>query len=100
VQTPPEVATAMLKAAEVKPGDLVYDLGCGDGRIVIAAAREFGARGVGVDLYREHIAEAQRKAHDAGVADRVEFRLRQKGSSGGGGEYNRLCPEGENGNPG
>ena len=52
VPTPPEVATAMLKAADVKPGDLVYDLGCGDGRIVIAAAREFGARGVGVDLYR------------------------------------------------
>jgi 2-polyprenyl-3-methyl-5-hydroxy-6-metoxy-1,4-benzoquinol methylase len=74
VPTPPEVATAMLKAADVKPGDLVYDLGCGDGRIVIAAAREFGARGVGVDLYREHIAEAQRKAREAGVAERVEFR--------------------------
>ncbi len=74
VPTLPEVVTAMLKAAEVKPGDLVYDLGCGDGRIVIAAAREFGARGVGVDLYREHIAEAQRKAREAGVAERVEFR--------------------------
>jgi SAM-dependent methyltransferase len=74
VTTPPEVVTAMLKAAEVKPGDLVYDLGCGDGRIVIAAAREFGARGVGVDLYREHIADAQRKAREAGVAERVEFR--------------------------
>jgi SAM-dependent methyltransferase len=74
VTTPPEVVTAMLKAAGVKPGDLVYDLGCGDGRIVIAAAREFGARGVGVDLYREHIAQAQRKAREAGVAERVEFR--------------------------
>ncbi|HSW49477.1 MAG TPA: hypothetical protein VLH09_04845, partial [Bryobacteraceae bacterium] len=43
------VVTAMLKLAGVKKGDVVYDLGCGDGRIVIAAAREFGARGVGID---------------------------------------------------
>jgi SAM-dependent methyltransferase len=74
VKTPPEVVTAMLKAAEVKPGDLVYDLGCGDGRIVIAAAREFGARGVGVDLYPQHLAEARESARKAGVEARVEFR--------------------------
>lgn len=74
VKTPPEVVTAMLKAAEVKPGDVVYDLGCGDGRIVIAAVREFGARGVGVDLYPEHLAEARENARKAGVEARVEFR--------------------------
>jgi 23S rRNA G2445 N2-methylase RlmL len=74
VETPPEVAIAMLKAAQVKPEDVVYDLGCGDGRIVIAAAQKFGARGVGVDLYPKHIAEARRNAREAGVAGRVEFR--------------------------
>lgn len=74
VETSPEVVTAMLKAASVKPDDVVYDLGCGDGRIAIAAAREFGARGVGVDLSPEHIAEARRSAREAGVASRVEFR--------------------------
>lgn len=74
VETPPEVVLAMLKAAQVKPDDVVYDLGCGDGRIVIAAAQKFGARGVGVDLYPGHVAEARRKAREAGVAGRVEFR--------------------------
>lgn len=74
VETPPEVVIAMLKAAQVKPNDVVYDLGCGDGRIVIAAAQKFGARGVGVDLYPGHVAEARRKAREAGVPCRVEFR--------------------------
>lgn len=74
VKTPPEVVRAMLKAADVKLGDVVYDLGCGDGRIVIAAAREFGARGVGVDLYPQHIAEARENARKAGVEAHVEFR--------------------------
>ena len=50
VATDLEVARAMLEAAKVGPGDVVYDLGCGDGRIVIAAAQRYGARGVGVDL--------------------------------------------------
>ena len=48
--TPQVAVEQMLKLAEVKPGELVYDLGCGDGRIVITAARRFGARGIGVDI--------------------------------------------------
>src|ERR1700694_5673682 len=50
VPTPSDVFDAMLKVADVKPTDMVYDLGCGDGRIVIAAAQKYGARGVGIDL--------------------------------------------------
>jgi ribosomal protein L11 methylase PrmA len=64
----------MLKLAHASKGDMVYDLGCGDGRIVIAAAREFGSRGVGVDLNAAHIREAKENALRAGVADRLEFR--------------------------
>jgi SAM-dependent methyltransferase len=71
--TAPEVVSAMLDLAEVRPGDVVYDLGCGDGRIVIAAARR-GARGVGVDIDPERIREARANAQEAGVADRVELR--------------------------
>ncbi len=52
----------MLKLAGVKKGDVVYDLGCGDGRIVIAAAREFGARGVGIDIDPQRIAESNANA--------------------------------------
>jgi precorrin-6B methylase 2 len=74
VPTPPEVVTAMLKLAEVKNTDVVYDLGCGDGRIVVAAARDYGARGVGVDIDPARIQEAQTNAQKAGVADRVQFR--------------------------
>ena len=65
----------MLEAAEVGPGDVVYDLGCGDGRIVITAAQRYGARGVGVDLDPERIHEAHENAVRAGVADRVTFVL-------------------------
>jgi SAM-dependent methyltransferase len=68
-----QVVTAMLDAAQVGPGDVVYDLGCGDGRIVIAAASRYGARGVGVDLDPERIREARANAVRAGVADRVTF---------------------------
>ena len=64
----------MLKLAKVNRNDVVYDLGCGDGRIVIAAVREFGARGVGIDVEAERIREARANARKAGVADRVEFR--------------------------
>jgi SAM-dependent methyltransferase len=73
VSTPYEVVEAMLKLAQVGPNDVVYDLGCGDGRFVIAAAREFGARGVGVDIDPARIAEANAAAQDEGVADRVRF---------------------------
>jgi len=68
-----EVVGQMLKLAEVKPGDVVYDLGCGDGRIVIAAAKDFGARSVGVDINPERIRESQENAEKAGVAGRVKF---------------------------
>jgi len=73
VPTPPEVVDAMLKLAEVKSGDFVIDLGCGDGRIVVAAARDFKARGRGVDFNPTRIEEAKANAREAGVSDRVEF---------------------------
>jgi SAM-dependent methyltransferase len=73
VPTPHEIVGAMLELANVKRTDVVYDLGCGDGRIVIAAAREFGARGVGIDIDPDRIREAVANAGAAGVADRVRF---------------------------
>jgi SAM-dependent methyltransferase len=75
VATDLEIVNAMLTLAGVTRDDVVYDLGCGDGRIVIAAAREFGARGVGVDLDPQRIREAQANAIRAGVTDRVKFRV-------------------------
>jgi len=68
-----EVVTAMLKMAKVGKNDVVYDLGCGDGRIVIAAARQFGARGVGIDIDPKRIDESNENARKAGVTDRVKF---------------------------
>lgn len=73
VPTPEPVVEAMLKAAEVDSDDVVYDLGSGDGRIVIMAAERFGARGVGIDLNPERVREARENAKAAGVEDRVEF---------------------------
>jgi len=73
VPTPPSVVTAMLTVARVGPDDVVYDLGSGDGRIVIAAAREFGARGVGVERNPALVKEAREAAERAGVAARVRF---------------------------
>ena len=73
VSTPQPVVDAMLRLANVRAGDLVYDLGCGDGRIVITAARDFGARGVGIDIDPRRIDEASAFARLAGVADRVRF---------------------------
>lgn len=73
VPTPHDVVEQMLKLAGVKKGDVVYDLGCGDGRIVVMAAQRFGARGVGIDINPERIAEAKQNAEQAGVADRVKF---------------------------
>ena len=75
VATDLTIVNAMLTLANVTRDDVVYDLGCGDGRIVIAAAKEFGARGVGVDLDPQRIREAQANAVRAGVADRVTFRV-------------------------
>ena len=65
----------MLEMANVQQGDVVYDLGCGDGRIVIAAARKFGATGVGVDIDPALVAQAQAAAAAAGVAHLVTFRV-------------------------
>jgi SAM-dependent methyltransferase len=73
VATDLEVVRAMLEAARVGPEDVVYDLGCGDGRIVITAAQRYGARGVGVDLDPERIREARENATRARVTDRVTF---------------------------
>ena len=73
VPTPDEVVEAMLRLADVGANDVVYDLGSGDGRIPITAARRFGARGVGIELDPELVAQATRSAQQAGVADRVRF---------------------------
>lgn len=75
VPTPAEVVDRMLTLARVGKGDVVYDLGSGDGRIVIAAAKKYGARGVGVDIDPQRIAESNANAAAAGVADRVTFKL-------------------------
>ncbi len=73
VSTPEPVVVAMLRLASVHKGDMVYDLGCGDGRIVIAAARDFGARGVGIDIDPRRIDEANAAARSAGVSGSVRF---------------------------
>jgi predicted RNA methylase len=73
VPTPEPVAAAMLALAGTTRRDLVYDLGCGDGRIAVMAATRHGARAVGVDLDPARIDEARRRARRAGVADRVRF---------------------------
>ncbi|QDX24764.1 methyltransferase domain-containing protein [Sphingomonas suaedae] len=68
-----EVVALMLELGEIAPGDTVIDLGTGDGRILIAAARERGAQGLGVDIDPVLVAQARDNARDAGVADRVRF---------------------------
>ena len=74
VPTPPAVVAAMLKVANVGPGDVVYDLGSGDGRIPIAAVKDFGAaRATGIDINPERIKEANANVRAAGVGDRVRF---------------------------
>ncbi len=73
VPTPPAVVEAMLKLAKVTSSDVVYDLGCGDGRIPIAAAQQYGARGVGIDIDPVRISEANENAKTAGVTDKVKF---------------------------
>jgi SAM-dependent methyltransferase len=74
VGTPPDVVERMLRLARTGPGDVVYDIGCGDGRIVIMAAARFGARGVGIDIDQALLTRAEDAARQAGVADRVIFR--------------------------
>jgi SAM-dependent methyltransferase len=68
-----EVVHAMLRLAKVSASDVVYDLGCGDGRIVITAVRQFGARGVCVDIDPVRITESQENARQANVIDRIRF---------------------------
>jgi ubiquinone/menaquinone biosynthesis C-methylase UbiE len=73
VPTNMDTVHKMLEMARVGRNDVLYDLGCGDGRIVVTAAKEHGARGVGIDLNPERIAEANENARTAGVTDRVRF---------------------------
>ncbi len=73
VPTPHNVVDRMLAIAAVKPSDLLYDLGSGDGRIVIAAAKRYGARGVGIDLDPQRVLEARENAAKAGVGGKVSF---------------------------
>jgi predicted RNA methylase len=74
VPTPQPVVDAMLKLAKVGKSDVVYDLGCGDGIIVISAAKQYGARGVGIDINPVRIKESNANAIAAGVTDLVTFR--------------------------
>jgi SAM-dependent methyltransferase len=75
VPTEQDVVERMLELAEVSSKDVVYDLGCGDGRIPITAAKKYGARGVGVDLDPRRIGESRANAIRAGVQRLVEFRV-------------------------
>jgi len=74
VPTPHEVVDDMLRLANVHKGDVLYDLGSGDGRIAIAAAKKFGIKAVGIDIDPQRIREANENAKKAGVTDLVEFR--------------------------
>ena len=73
VPTPEAVVSAMLRLAQVKRGDVLYDLGSGDGRIVIAAAKRYGVRGTGIDIDPARIREANANARKAGVSKQVRF---------------------------
>lgn len=73
VPTPQEVVDAMLKLAKVTKNDVIYDLGSGDGRIPITAAKTYGARGVGIDIDPQRFKEASENLKAAGVGDRVRF---------------------------
>jgi SAM-dependent methyltransferase len=73
VPTPENVVDEMLRLTRVTKDDIVYDLGCGDGRLVITAAKRFGAHGVGIDIDPQRISESRENARQAGVTDRVRF---------------------------
>jgi SAM-dependent methyltransferase len=75
VPTPLPVVERMLELAKVTPGDVVYDLGSGDGRVVITAAQRYGARGVGIELNPVWVRDARRIAEALGVTDKVTFRI-------------------------
>ncbi|MBI2833951.1 MAG: class I SAM-dependent methyltransferase [Acidobacteria bacterium] len=75
VPTPQIVVDRMLELAQITKDDVVYDLGCGDGRIVITAAKKYGARGVGVDIDPERVAESEANAKRDGVDQLVTFKL-------------------------
>jgi hypothetical protein len=72
--TPPETVAEMLRMAKIKKGDVLYDLGSGDGRIPIAAAKEYGIRAVGIEIDPKLVTEAEENARQAGVAELVRFR--------------------------
>src|SRR5438105_8548749 len=74
VPTPQEVVDEMLKLASVQAGDVLYDLGSGDGRIAITAAKRYGIRAVGIDIDPQRIREANANANKAGVGKLVRFR--------------------------
>ena len=74
VPTPPEVVNRMLELAEVKSGDVVYDIGSGDGRIVIAAAKRYGVKAVGIEIDGDLVDKARRRAYAENVSDLAEFR--------------------------
>ncbi|HDI75407.1 MAG: RNA methyltransferase [Thermoprotei archaeon] len=71
VPTPEIVVKRMLQLAEVKPGEVVYDLGCGDGRIIITAAKDFGAYAVGIEIRKDLVEQCIRKVKELGLEDRI-----------------------------
>jgi len=73
--TPPKVVQGMLEIARVSNNDLVYDVGCGDGRVVIAAASRYGARGVGIDVEPYWVEQSTSNAAAAGVTHLVQFEV-------------------------
>jgi cyclopropane fatty-acyl-phospholipid synthase-like methyltransferase len=75
VPTPPEVVDRMLEMAQVKSGDVIYDLGSGDGRIIIQAAKRYGVKGVGIEIDAELVQKAKDNAFKEKVGHLVEFRL-------------------------
>src|ERR1044072_2309398 len=75
VPTPMNVVDRMLALAEIKPGDVVYDLGSGDGRIIIEAAKRYGVRGVGIEIDPDLVAKARNNAFRENVEKIVEFRV-------------------------
>lgn len=73
IPTPADAAAAMLKLAELEPSDRVYDLGCGDGRLLIQAAVNYGVQGVGIDVDAALLNQARRNTHQANVGHRLSF---------------------------